>query len=326
MHKFYLTKYSESTPYDITNYMNNITWSDDIDTVAETFTFDYAYNYTKYFKEINILAVGDIVSRYYNEKEISKYIIVTETIGINSINYSCIDFGWYLNNDILIQFYNNTASSCIEKILDKYDIKHNITYIPTIITKIYKDETIIDVIGDILGKATQELGMKYYVEMILDTLYITEQANKLINPSWILSDGTIVDINNLISSPSNTKSIEEMKNKIVVASQDENSTYILASESDTNSIAKYGLLQDMITVDDKERVKSYNIAKQQLKLQNKIQSDISIETLGHIDIKSGKRIIIDEPITKIQGTYLIKSVSNSLTNGIWKAGVTLEVL
>ncbi len=326
MHQFYLTKQDETVPYDITNYMNNITWSDDIETVAETLSFDYVHNNTKYFDEMNIVEVGDIISRYYKGQEVARYIIISETCGIGSKNYSCIDFGWYLNNDTIIQFHENTASSCIERMLVKYGIKHHITYIPIVITGIYKDQTIIDVIGDILCKATQELGVKYYVEMKLDTLCISKQAGELIYPSWTLSDGSVVDINKLIGNPSNTNSIEAMKNKIVVVTQEENSTYILANKSDQASINKYGLLQDVVTVDDKQQAQAYNIAQQQLKILNKVQSNVSIETLGHIGLRSGKRIEINEHITKIQGVYLIKSISNSLTNGIWKAGLTLEVL
>jgi len=105
---------------------NNLSWNSDIDTLGTELSFDSLYD----------LAEGTIVSLYINNKEFIRTIVIKKSAGKFSYNYTCLDFSFYLKNEVIKQFNGVSASSAISSLLSEYGIKSKIVNIPSKIKKI----------------------------------------------------------------------------------------------------------------------------------------------------------------------------------------------
>ncbi|MCY9529174.1 hypothetical protein M5X04_07470 [Paenibacillus alvei] len=326
-HELYLIK--GKSKKNITQLIGNLAWSSNIDALGVELSFDYAYNDSSYFNKYDIVELGDHVILTNSGKVLSRFVVVSESVsGRFGKSYTAFDYSWYLNkNETVIQFKKVAASQAIGKLLDRFAIKHKITPIKTAITKIYKDMTVSDIIKDILEQATKETRTKYRVEMDKDVLTINRMTDLVINPMVRLSSDTLpIPIAVKIANPSRSRSIEDMKNSVLVTNSGEESIKILASAKDAGSVARYGLMTEVVTVDEKNESQARNIAKNTLSEMNRITEEVSVEMLGHDDVRAGRILEIDEPITGIVGSYVIKSANHSVSNGIHKVSVELEAV
>jgi len=326
MHKLVLIKKGVA-PLDITQYCNSLAWGSELNSLSTQLGFNYVYNDAVVFKKLDVVTLGDHIIFSNGGKKLGTFVIVSESYnGRFGKSFTCNDYGWYLNkNKTIIQFNKTSASSAIAKLLDRFGIKHNLVNIKTLINKVFKDQVISDIINDILEQAAQETGHKYYYEMINDTFVLVDRlSNTLSNLTIDLGYGKI-NILDTISAPSHSRNIVELKNSILVVSGEEKAMKIFAPAMDEVNISRYGLLQEIVSVDSKQLSQARNIANNKLKERNKVIEDISIELLGHDDIRAGRLIEISEPVTKIKGIYLIKSASHTENNGIHKVSMQLEV-
>ena len=123
---------------------------------------------------------------------------------------------------------------------------------------------------------------------------------------------------------STTVSILEMKNSIIVVSNEQDEAEILATAKDEENIKKYGSLQEIINVSpDEDEAKTRNIAKTKLKELNKVFETASVKGFGDDNFRAGRVVVIDEVSVGLMGNYLIKSCSHTWVKG--EHFVTLEV-
>jgi len=321
MHQLYSV--SSSTETNITPLVGSIQWRSNINELGEQLDFEIAFNDDRYFP-INPVELGDVI-RLENGNEIFRGIVVAEQKkGRGAVSYTCFDYAFYLNKSKEIyQFNKLPGQKAIETILKDFDIPiGSIAPITTVINKIYNDKAVSDIIKDILDKAEKEKGTKYSMEMRQGKLYIEDQKDLVIKPTFKLADNVeAYDIADSISNPSRKRTIEDMKNSIKIISGDK----IAAEKRDDNLINKYGLLQEVVPIDEKDSAQARNIAQNMLKELGKIFEENSVEMLGNDDVKAGRIIEIEEPVTGMKGQYLIKDVTHTLTNGVHRMQVGLGV-
>lgn len=289
---------------DILPKSNNLNWRSDIDTLGTELSFESLYN----------LAEGTIESFYINNKEYIRSIIVKKSEGKFSYGYTCLDYSFYLKNEVIKQF-NTSASNAISSLLNEYGIKNKVVNIPTKIKKIYKDESIASIIDDILEQAEKEQGIKYFKEMQGDTLVVYKLSDMKITPKILISKDITIN-----------SSIEEMKNKILIVSNEESNNSILAVAENKSNQATYGLLQEIESVDQKDIAQAKNIANNLLKSKNKIFKDTSIDIFGIKDAETIKanRLIELNVGNKLKGWYRIKSANHTLSNNKHMVNISLE--
>lgn len=326
-HKILLMK--DGKKLDITDFVGNLAWSSNMEALGEEMSFDYAYNDTTFFEKGDLVEVGSQLALFNEGKFLNYYIVISSSVnGRFGKSFTCFDRAWYLNkNKTIIQFKKAAASQAIGKLLDRFDVKHKIASIPTLITKIYKEDTVSDIITDILEQVYQETRKKYYVEMVKDVLHVRLLTDMVINPISRLSYNTYAfPVTATISNPSRELSIEEMKNRVVVATSDDKSTKIYATTEDKGNISKYGQLTEVVTVEKKNAAQARNIAANTLKEMNRVGETVSCEMLGHDDIRAGRVLDLNEPITGIVGKYLIKSANHTVANGNHKVSLEMEAM
>lgn len=302
--------------YEMNHIAANLSWSSNADTLGQSLNFEMPFDESGSLLPKAFIKVGDKVTLKYRSQVIFFGIVEGEDAnGRQPRKYTCFDLAFYLNkSSMTIQFNNKPASECLKEICSKFNIKTTITSIPTKIKKIYKSQTVSEIIKDILLISEQKSGKKYRFEMRGDTFTVFVWRDLKINVAmeWL-------------HNPQRSLSIGEMKNSVEIVSGDEKKTKIVATVQDTASIRKYGLLQHSESIDDKEKAKAKQVANNLLKELNKVQQSGSVSLLGNHEARAGRLITLNEPITGLIGDYYIKDAQHSISNGIHLMTLGLEV-
>ncbi|MGL5052503.1 MAG: XkdQ/YqbQ family protein [Fusobacteriaceae bacterium] len=316
MHKLKLIQEDKIT--DITNMVGNINFNTSVDALGAMFEFSIPRSFKdKNYKLTEIIKTGDII-KFENTKNLFTGMI----IDIDTLKFSkeikCFDFYFYLNKNKLIkQFKNLNASACIENLLKSVGAKvGTITSIATSIDKIYKNNTVAEIIDDILKIVNEETGKKYLLE-IEDTTFSLVPYKKI----------KVQVTKNIFGMPTLTESITDMKNIVLVVSNDSEDESIYAKAEDKNSVKKYGMLQEIIEVDpNKDDIsKVRNIANTKLKELNKVLTTSSLSVLGNDELKAGRLLDVEIKEFGIKEEFLIKSCTHTFPKGNHICSLELEV-
>lgn len=319
---------NDGKKYNITKLIQNLSWNDDLETLGTKLNFVFARNRSDSdFSKFDILEIGDKSILNNGENEIFRGIITDVDWGRYQKTVTAFDYAFYLNQSKTVkQFYKIAASDAIKKLCKEFDVDiGEIISIKTKITTIYKDKTIAEIIKDVLAQAEKELGTKYRLEMREGKLYIQKYIDITIKPTYQpYENAKTFEVVKAIGDIGKSESIQELRNSILVYSDNEKPKKIREPSQDTESIKKYGLLQEILIVDKKNQSQASTIAKNKLKELNKISTDISITCLGNDLLRAGRIIEITDNSFNLKGKFLIKSSSHTYNNSIHKASLTLE--
>ncbi|WP_293958306.1 hypothetical protein [uncultured Fusobacterium sp.] len=300
---------------DITEVSGSINLSTSVDTLGASLVFNIVRNYNDLsYIFSDEIETGDVII-LTNEKELFKGIVVSISTTKYSRTVECLDYCFYLNkNKVIKQFDHIAASVAIKQLLQEINAPEGeISNISTSITKVYYSNTIAEIINDILKQVNEELGVKYKLEFIDNKFNVN--PFKKINVEFRYKQTGNETIN---------ESIQDMKNRILVTSNEQESTEILAIAEDTKNIEKYGSLQEIINVDPEQKeAKVRNIAKTKLKELNKVFKTVSLEGFGDDNFRAGRVVYLNNSKLKLFGEFLIKSCVHT-----WRKGehiVNLEV-
>lgn len=300
---------------DITEVSGSINLSTSVDTLGASLVFNIARNYNDLsYLFSDEIETGDVII-LTNEKELFRGIVVSISTTKYSRTVECLDYCFYLNkNKVIKQFDHIAASVAIKQLLQEINAPEGeISNISTSITKVYYSNTIAEIINDILKQVNEELGVKYKLEFIDNKFNVN--PFKKINVEFRYKQTGNETIN---------ESIQDMKNRILVTSNEQESTEILAIAEDAKNIEKYGSLQEIINVDPEQKeAKVRNIAKTKLKELNKVFKTVSLEGFGDDNFRAGRVVYLNNSKLKLFGEFLIKSCVHT-----WRKGehiVNLEV-
>lgn len=313
---------------DVSDIIGNLTWRDTVDTLGVEVDFDLPINrYDKKFEFLYDITLGDPIQILNDKGEILvQAIIISETPNGKITSFTAYDMAWYLNKSTVIkQFKKMVGNDCIKSLCEEIGIKVEVSGLDTKIDKIYKDKTISDVIKDIIEQCSQFNSKKFFIEYDKDTLRIMPYKKIKVVGQYEMQKDKFININENIGGVSLSKSIVDMKNSVLVVTENKGAIRTIGEEQDSKSIEKYGKLQEVVTLDEKEFTKAKLVAKNELKKLNKITEDFSIDVLGDDKVKSGRVIDIDLPLFNLKGEYLIKESNHTISNHIHKVSLKLEV-
>lgn len=313
---------------DVSDIIGNLTWRDTVDTLGVEVDFDLPMNrYDKKFEFLYDITLGDPIQILNDKGEtLVQAIIVSETPNGKITSFTAYDMAWYLNKSTVIkQFKKMIGNDCIKSLCKEIGIKVEVNGLDTKIDKIYKDKSISDVIKDIIEQCSQFNSKKFFIEYDKDTLRIIPYKKIKVVGQYEIQKDKFININENIGGVSLSKSIVDMKNSVLVVTENKGAIRTIGQEQDTKSIEKYGKLQEVVTLDEKEFSKANLVAKNELKKLNKITEDFSIDVLGDDNVKSGRVIDIDLPLFNLKGEYLIKETNHTISNHIHKISLKLEV-
>ena len=229
-------------------------------------------------------------------------------------SYSAVDFSRNLGGDCLIQFKGVRADDALKQLFKKYGIKCSVCEMPTKITKIYND-TIINVAKNIMALTYKDQGKKYYLEVRGSKVVVEEKKKKKIRPTFVIQDDSAIE-----------RSIEELRNRVVVVSQGEKSMTILARADAKKSQKSYGIMQHNESVDDKTtKVKAKGQAENLLKQLNKQTSTKTVTlivTKGAWSVRKNRLIYLKTK--RLKGWYRIRSCTHTVQGNTHKCEIELE--
>lgn len=318
----------QAKSYDISDIAGGISWSDNVESLGMEFCFSAGVSDEIYFSKF-IIDVGDMVL-FRRECEIFRGIIVNKTISnTTEQSFKAYDFCWYMNKSKLIKQFNSiNAGEAIKQLCSELHIKvGEIPAMKSNINHIYYDKTVSDIIDDILEQETAETAKIYIKEMRGDSFYIFEKGILFINPIYKPAINIApFPVVNEIGGFHREWSIEDMKNAIKIVSASEKSVRILGEANDEQNIQKYGLLQEIETVDEKDFNKAQNIAQNKLKQYNKVGETFSIDVLGDDTVRAGRMITIYNEKIGVTGDFFIKNCSHTVSGGVHTMSMELEAV
>ncbi|MCD8025090.1 MAG: hypothetical protein LUE64_06100 [Candidatus Gastranaerophilales bacterium] len=292
-------------------------WSDDLKNYANTFSFSTDSTYE----------IGSMFQIITEDGEIVLKGIITdfEQNELNIFQYSGFDCGFYINqNEIIEQFKKIKISDAITKLCQNYEIPvGTIPEMTSTVTEIFKDKTLSEVFNQLIEYAKSKGCIK--------DIYSTCAKGKF----EILSYETIEDLTGYvgifsmqsqktISSPSIKVSMQDLKNRVIIAdSSDKKLTRITVSDSE--SISKYGLLQDVETLDTTKANNLSKIASNKLTELNKLSKSISMTMLGDYRMHKGVIMPIECDEFGFKGNFLITSSKHTIDGQKELVSVAVEM-
>ena len=316
----------QSKSYDISDIVGGISWSDNVESLGMEFCFSVGVSDEIYFSKF-VIDVGDM-GIFRKESEIFRGIIVNKTISdTTEQKFKAYDFCWYLNKSKLIKQFNGiNAGEAIKQLCSEMNIKlGKIATMKSNISHIYYDKTVSDIIDDILEQETAETAKIYIKEMRGDSFYIFEKGTLFIKPMYQPAFNiSAFPVTNAIGSFDREWSIEDMKNAVKIVSASEKSVRILGEAQHEQNIQKYGLLQEIETVDEKDFNKAQNIAQNKLEQYNKVGETFHVDLLGDDTTRAGRMIIIDNEKIDVSGDFFIKNCNHTVSGGVHTMSMELE--
>lgn len=313
---------------DVSDIIGNLTWRDTVDTLGVEVDFELPINrYDKKFEFLYDITLGDPIQILNAKGEVLvQAIIVSETPNGKITSFTAYDMAWYLNKSTIIkQFKKMIGNDCVKSLCKEIGINVEVSGLDTKIDKIYKDKAVSEVIKDIIEQCSQFNSKKFFIEFDKNKLIVSPYQKIKVFGTFEIQKDKFININENIGGVSLSKSIVDMKNSVLVITENKGAIRTIGEEQDSKSIEKYGKLQEVVTLDEKEFSKANLVAKNELKKLNKITEDFSIDVLGDDNVKSGRVIDIDLPLFNLKGEYLIKESNHTISNHIHKISLKLEV-
>ena len=292
---------------DITNMVQQKTWSGDYQQCARTLSFNLLSSPTD--KDIPFIKcdLGNIVTLMQDERLLFEGYVFdrSKSTASNTIDVVCYDRGIFLKrNRASYKFANQTPEAITKRVCADFGINAGeIISTGVKISRNFLGSTLYDIIQTAYTLASFETNNKYHIAFKGSLLNVLEK--KVTDDTLVIKGGI-----NLIDATM-TDSISNMINQVAI--YDKNDKFIRNVKND-ELIKLYGLMQDYIKQPDGE---NYGDKAQKLLDDNGVQQRITINKLGNIANVTGGTVIVQEPYTGLYGLFHIDSDIHTWKNGLY---------
>lgn len=310
MDKYKVYLYRFGSWLDITDYIGDLQSTDELNTLSVEVTFSLLQiPLDKYNKKLN-LACGDKILIKNGWKEVFSGVITQDSL---DFSYTANDVGWYLNeSELVIQFNGVSADKAITMLCSKAGIPlGEVPSMSTIITAVYLGETFASIFEDILEQVSTATGRTFLYRVEGGKLWLKDMPSDVLNlrhkpfdnvksfdPTWALGQ------------VSGSRSLSSLRNSIMLAKEENDTAYILATAENSESIAKFGKLQKVLSVDDSMSGSTANIVKNALAQYNTLSGEYSVTMYGDDNVKSGRCVRFNSGAFGLAGVYRVQSVTH----------------
>ncbi len=327
MFKLLLIKNDGNKAYDITPIVPKFSWDYNM-SLASVIDFTVIWNDGGSLP-VNPVEIGDMILILKDGIEVNRGIVVKgKQNSRNPIDYVAYDYAWYLHKSKSVyQFNGANAKQAITKVLNDFGmIIGNITEMNNNISKIYIQKSPADVINDIVKDYESQSGIKIFAEMREGKIFIEKMKDAIVIGKFKIADN--VEEYNVLSNPleaSRSISIEEMRNRVKIILTENDNFQTIALEQDTPMASKYGLLEETFKIDVEDAAKARQVAKILLKRLSKVHETNTLTLMGDIAFRSGRLFDVVEPITGIEGRFMITACKHEVSNGTHIMNLTLTL-
>lgn len=316
--------------YDITDYVQKLTWSGDTDQAARKLDFTIAYNTPakdKVFTQLN-LKVGGFIYLFYRENETADELNIFQgrifyrkraTDGY-SFDFSCFDDLIYVAKSHIRAVISGTVTAAISQVCGEIGIP--VGTLPDGLTAnvdfICEDKSGTEALRMILNyqqAADKANGTDTYY------LPVCIQGKVNIIKKGELIDGYTASANTNVFSSEHSESIEGMVNRIKAV---DDAGTVCQMFTINDDVTHFGMIQQIYKMQppkEGETVDNVKAAKAKLVRQ---KDESSLKGLGYIQCITGYAIMVQEE--QLKGKFYIKSDTHTFENGQHTMDLTLEYM
>lgn len=317
---------------DITDLVGELTWSESIDTVGMSLSFEVPDTEERYVPRLLIMA-GDIVNVENDEGDVTEAIVVSVTRNYPKRQVKAYDYGFYLNkNDTVIQFMNVSVTEALSQLFKSLNIPiGSICDMPAKVKGVYI-KNVNEIIKELIKIQQDNDGKKYYYELRGAAVYVFQLTEEPIE--YIFKPAVNVAAYDVTDREAHgrgkyTHSIESLKNQVRAVINSKTTGNMPAMEysvRDDESIKKYGLLSENFSVssDDYKNIKQ--LAENELKDKDKLKRELSMDFVGHDKARPGRVMQITDDYLCINDLFRIISVTHNVKGNIHTMNCNLEYI
>lgn len=284
----------------------SLTWKDDL----ESFTTILNFNSQLEFN------IGQQLFLNNGNNRLLRCIITDFSYDRDLIySYTAHDFGFYLSHNEIVRQCRGNIETEIRNLLESINIPVGIIEdVRGTVNIRYKDVSVQNVLKELLELATGQTGLNYTVDCRLGQINIrpyrlVENLQGDLSPDFFQ-----IDSGDNLGNVTVTNSMQEMKNRIIVVTGSDEKTRIVARRENLNDINRFGLLQEILSVDNEPQ--NYDVlAQNRLREANRVTTTISVDMLGDDRIQKGVLIPIRDERTDINGIYVVRTSEHKVDNG-----------
>lgn len=300
---------------DITPAVTSASLSSSLDTLGNKFTFQIPYSDLARYN-IAPMQIGDDVRLWADG--LSPFIgIITKTSHTeNARTYTCYDPCWYLNkSQITMQFTGVTIREAVISLMEECGINPSmVADIAATVDETCYLETPAKILDKLLERARDVTGHRYHAYY---------GGFRRVNVEEVGTRSAGVVLVELVS-PQREESIEDVRNRIKYISGDNTGYYDTGiSAEDADSIAKYGVMQELIVAEEEDTDANAIVNNRLLQKKTPVPK-ASLECAGSWVPRCGQRITLEEPITGISGEWLLEGIDHTLANGEHRMKLSLS--
>lgn len=290
----------------------DIEWAGESKEVFRSLNFTLANTRTATTPIINI-PIGSKVRlvRTRDKAELFRgYIFTVDKNADGTFKYDCFDKAYYLTrSSARLSYKNKTATYIFKDICKRYDIP--IAAASETSKKFkklkFRGMTLDKIINTALTETRQAGGKKYRVSATKGKLYLREVSTVK------LGYKASTKLNILSAS----YKIDNTDRKTVVkltGGKDEAKPTVSAIARSKSGEGRYGLMMHYEHVSRfKTKKKLNDFAKRLLDKYDRTKTDFSIETIGNVSFKAGRRLHVSDTMTARKGLYYITTDSHKFT-------------
>lgn len=297
---------------DITRFCGNVSITDNLDSITVELAFTIVKNpQDRYITSSRPNPVpGDKIDVIGDTRTLFSGIITEVSL---AGEYTALDYGFYLsNNDVIIQFNKTSCSTAVRQLCSKAGVPlGSLPGLPGTIDGLYIEKTVLEILQEIIETATAASGKNYFMRVRDGALNIYEYPQTVTFAKHRFEAGNEIDVTYALGSVDGSDSVTDMRNNIVVVSEDNGTAKVLATAQNAAAVAKFGQLTKTIKRSSDEENPAAKAANTLKELGN-IKTTRSVgDMLGSEAVTAGVLLLFSSDRYGLTGVYLVKSVTHT---------------
>ena len=297
---------------DITRFCGNVSITDNLDSITVELAFTIVKNpQDRYITSSRPNPVpGDKIDAIGDTRTLFSGIITEVSL---AGEYTALDYGFYLsNNDVIIQFNKTSCSTAVRQLCSKAGVPlGSLPGLPGTIDGLYIEKNVLEILQEIIETATAAAGKNYFMRVRDGALNIYDYPQTVTFAKHRFEAGNEIDVTYALGSVDGSDSVTDMRNNIVVVSEDNGTAKVLATAQNAAAVAKFGQLTKTIKRSSDEENPAAKAANTLKDLGN-IKTTRSVgDMLGSEAVTAGVLLLFSSDRYGLTGVYLVKSVTHT---------------
>ena len=171
--------------------------------------------------------------------------------------------------------------------------------------------SVLEILQEIIETTTAAAGKNYFMRVRDGALNIYEYPQTVTFAKHRFEAGNEIDVTYALGSVDGSDSVTDMRNNIVVVSEDNGTAKVLATAQNAAAVAKFGQLTKTIKRSSDEENPAAKAANTLKELGN-IKTTRSVgDMLGSEAVTAGVLLLFSSDRYGLTGVYLVKSVTHT---------------